>query len=138
MIAFKKIGAYGRIGNSMFQIAGTIGIATKCGHEFGFPAWKNYDHRDRFGFEEDIDIQKWFKNPLPKMKKGDYTRVNIKWGYHNIVVPDWSDLKGHMQSEKYFEHCEDLIRYYFEFKDPEPKKEAIAVHFRGEIGRAHV
>lgn len=131
MITFKDLGRYGRISNQMFQIAGTIGIAEKCGHEFGFPYWRNYDHKERFGCEEDIDIQNWFKNPLPEIQDGEYNRVNIKWGYHDIVVPDWSDLKGHMQSDKYFSHCESTVRHYFEFTDPEPRKEAIAVHFRG-------
>ena len=134
-ITFNDLGKYGRIGNQMFQIAGTIGVAVKNGYEFGFPHWMNYDHAHRFKFSEDIDIQKWFKNPLPvsEPKHPDY---NIKWGYHDVSIPDNVSLKGHFQSEKYFLHCQDLIRHYFEFKQKdEDRCNTIAIHIRfGDYG----
>lgn len=37
MFTFKKLGRYGRIGNQMFQIASTIGIAIKHNDTFAFP-----------------------------------------------------------------------------------------------------
>lgn len=115
----------------MFQIAGTIGIAERFGYEYGFPYWMNYDHKERFGFSEDIDIQKWFKNKLPRKQEGNYRPFNIKWGYHDVSPPDWSDIHGHMQCERYFKHCEKTIRHYFEFKHKTKKRNAISVHFRG-------
>ena len=131
MVIFSQLGRYGRIGNGMFQIAGTIGIAERMGYNYGFPDWMNHDHKERFGFSEDIDIQKWFKNRLPEVKPGDYTPFNIKWGYHVVSPPDHSDLKGHMQSEKYFLHCQEKIRHYFEFANKTKPRNAISVHYRG-------
>lgn len=132
MITFNKLGTYGRIGNQMFEVAGTIGIATKCGHDFGFPYWKNYDQVQRFGGGEDIDIQKWFKNPLPLVAPGEYPDYNVGWGYHDVAVPDGVSMNGHFQSEKYFKHCEKLIRHYFEFATQTKKRiDTVAVHFRG-------
>jgi hypothetical protein len=132
MITFSQLGRYGRTGNAMFEIAGTIGIAQKCGHEFGFPYWRNYDQETRFGGGEDIDIQKWFKNELPEMANNYYNTYNVAWGYHDITIPDWTDLHGHMQSERYFLHCEDLIRHYFTFKNQTPlQHNTVAIHFRG-------
>lgn len=133
MLTFSKLGRVGRNGNAMFQIASVIGLATKLGYEYGFPEWKNYDQLERFGGGEDIDIQKWFKNPLPPMAEGDYTKYNWPWGYHEDKrVKDWTDLVGHFQSEKYFLHCEELIRHYFTFKhETERKTNTVAVHFRG-------
>jgi hypothetical protein len=132
MITFSRLGRYGRIGNAMFQIASTIGIAKRLNYEFGFPYWYNYDHRDRFGGNEDIDIQKWFKNPLPEMIPGEYQTFHIKWGFHLVSPPDWSDIHGHMQCEDYFKHCEDTVRHYFEFKNQsELRSNTVAVHFRG-------
>lgn len=130
MLTFSKIGRYGRIGNQMSQIAGTIGIAERMGYDYGFPYWMNYDHLERFGFSEDIDIQKWFANPLP-LSEGDFTPYHVKWGYHEVSPPDGSDIHGHMQSERYFLHCEDKIRHYFEFKNKTENKQAISVHYRG-------
>jgi hypothetical protein len=47
-------------------------------------------------------------------------------------VYDNTNIMGHMQSEKYFLHCEDVIRHYFEFKNETPKQvDTLAIHFRG-------
>ena len=78
MITFNELGRYGRFGNQMFQIASTIGLATKHGYEFGFPYWMNYDHRLRFGSKENIDIQFLFKHPLPLAGETDCDRF-IQW-----------------------------------------------------------
>jgi hypothetical protein len=133
MLTFSELGKYGRLGNQMFQIASTIGIAVRNGLYVGFPYWMNYDHKERFGSTENIDIQSYFKNPLPEVEEGYYSKYFVPWGYHNLLnFPDRTDIQGHMQSEKYFEHCKDLIRHYFEFKyeiDPLPEG-AIALHIR--------
>ncbi len=39
MINFNKLGLFGRLGNQMFQIASTIGIAKKNGQDYGFNYW---------------------------------------------------------------------------------------------------
>ena len=116
----------------MFQIAGTIGFAIKHGYEYGFPYWQNYDQLERFGGGEDIDIQKWFAHWLPTYKEQHYADKHIPWGYHEMSVPDNVNLIGHMQSEKYFIHCEELIRHYFTFKDETARQtDTIAIHYRG-------
>jgi hypothetical protein len=132
MLTFSELGRYGRLGNQMFQVASTIGIATKLGYKYGFPYWMNYDHKDRFGSTEDIDIQSYFKNPLPEAELAYYNKQFIHWGYHNLNIPDRQDITGHLQSEKYFAHCKDLIRHYFEFKSPYGimPEESICMHVR--------
>ena len=104
------------LGNMMYFIAGTIGIATKNGYDYGFFPWKD---------------QKWFKNPLP-LNDIEYPRYDIPWGYHGFSVPDNVSIYGYMQTFKYIEHCEDLIRHYFEFKEQyaEPIKDSILIHYR--------
>lgn len=134
MLTFKELGRYGRLGNQMFQIASTIGLATRHGYKYGFPYWMNYDHMERFGSNEDCDIQSYFVNPLPLVDEKAYTDYFIHWGYHNYHgLQDNLNLTGHMQSEKYFDHCKDLIRHYFEMKpltDIEIPAGAIAIHVR--------
>lgn len=106
------------MGNWLFFIAGTIGIAVKNGYSYGLPKWVHQD---------------FFVNELP-LREGDesnYQLVDIPWGFHGFDIPDNSSIFGYMQSEKYFEHCEDLIRHYFTIKAPiAPIKDTIFVHYR--------
>jgi len=131
MIVFKELGRYGRFANGLFQIASTIGIATKSGQPFGFPKFINWDHKDRFGSTEDCEVYKHFKNELPEMIDVPYRDHFVHWGYHNVYFPDGNwNLLGHMQSEKYFSHCMDTVRHYLRFKDEYPQSEYVAIHYR--------
>lgn len=128
-VTFLNLGRYGRLGNQMFQVASTIGIATVNKMEWGFKEWKNWDAIERFESDEDIDVGKWFK-PLPSVPDGNYERMFIPWGF-NVIRLDKTkhyDLEGHMQSEKYFKHCEPLIRELFTLEG-EPT-DAVAIHVR--------
>jgi len=104
-------------GNILFFIASTIGIAVKNGYTYGFPVWNN---------------QEYFVNQLPLVKPSDYNPVDIPEGrFLGFDIPDNSSIWGYMQSEKYFEHCEDIIRYYFTLKKVcEPFKDTILIHAR--------
>jgi len=129
MITFKDLHQFGRFGNRLFMIAGTIGIAIARGFRFGFPAWEE---------------QKYFKNPLPvwsetyknipEYKMYRYT-YSVPFDYQPIYPPDGAILFGFMQTEKYFKHCGELIRDYFEFIDmpylPDIAPNSIAIHYRG-------
>jgi hypothetical protein len=115
----------------MFQIAGTIGIATKNNHPYCFPEWINYDHKERFGSGEEIEVHKFFENKLPALADLNYQYMWINWGYHDVRLGDGSfDLAGHFQSDKYFAHCIDVVRYYFRMKDEYPANDYVAVHYR--------
>jgi hypothetical protein len=129
IVTFNQLGRYGRFANQMYQIAGTIGIARKNGFDFAFPEWKNYDHAERFGSQEDIDLQKYFENPLPVYKGPQLPDRFIHWGYHDIKLTQSCSLSGHMQSIKYFEHCLDEVRWYFRMKNEYPS-EYCAIHVR--------
>jgi len=133
MITNSSIGRYGRFGNALFQIAAVIGIARKSGQPYAFPPFINWDHKERFGSTEDIDLDKYFVNPLPRLC-GDYpqlTKQEYSWGYHDIYLPtgNW-DLAGHFQSERYFRDCIDEVRHYFTMKDEQDWPECTALHLR--------
>ena len=101
------------LGNMMYFIAGVIGIATKNGYDYGFFPWKD---------------QEWFENSLPR-NDTEYPQFNIEWGFHGFNVPDNVSVYGYMQSFKYIEHCEDLVRHYFTMKKvAEPIKDTILMH----------
>jgi hypothetical protein len=109
-------------GNTLFWIAGTIGIATKNGYDYAFPEWKN---------------QTLFENPLPtiELELPNYSMPQTYNGYHfgftGFDVPDNVSLVGEFGSEKYFKHCKDLIRHYFKMKPVcDTIEDAIIIHYR--------
>ena len=136
-LTFSQLGRYGRFGNQLFQIASTIGIAKKLRYNFAFPKWINYDAAERFGTKEPIDIYNYILNDLPEITNfAGYKQQFVHWGYHNVRLHEnnW-DISGHMQSEKYFDHCANLIRHYFTFKDEPDPINACAIHVRlGDYG----
>lgn len=111
-LSFSNLGTYGWYGNQLYQIAATIGVAVKNNMDYMFPTWK---------------YSEYFKKPLPQMPKekldkikGEYINREGPHHFEEVVIPNpninW-DLGGYMQSEKYFEHCKDLIFSYLEMKD---------------------
>lgn len=128
MITCLKLGYGGRLANQMFQVASVIGLADRFRHDFAFPYWKNFEHKDRFGSTEDIDVQKFFKNKLPVLSETDgFQDLLIEFntspdtelyihgnGCKYNITQQWS---GHLQSEKWFAHRKDSVRHYFEFDE---------------------
>jgi hypothetical protein len=138
IVTFNALGRYGRFCNQMYQIAGTIGIARKNGFDFGFPEWKNYDHAERFGSTEDIDIQKYFENPLPVYKGPPLPDQFVHWGYHDVKLRHSVSLSGHLQSFKYFAHCFDEVKWYFKMKGEPKQNDLCAIHVRlGDYDNAY-
>lgn len=138
MLTFAALGKLGRFCNAMFQIAGVFGVARKLGYKVGFPLFINYDHRDRFGSQEDIDVYKHFVNPLPVYDGPPLPEYAVPWGYHDLRVSDNVSLWGHFQSRKYFKHCFEEIKYYFKMKDEYEKNDYTAIHCRlGDYDNAY-
>ena len=130
IVTYNQLGRYGRFANQLYQIAGTIGIARKNGFDFAFPEWKNYDHAERFHSQEDIDLQKYFVNPLPVYNGPQLPDRFVDWGYHEIKLTQSCSLSGHMQSIRYFEHCLDEVNWYLKMKDEYPQNDYCAIHVR--------
>jgi len=104
MITFSKIGKKGNLGNQLFQIASTIGLASKNNHEFAFLLWK---------------YQNSFKNKLPLLVSDlsnfistDEEEYNhYQWSFENSNY----DIEGWLQTEKYFDL--ELTKHYLQFSD---------------------
>lgn len=137
MITFKDLGYQGRFGNQLFQVASTIGIASRLGREATFPTWKNYDHA-LHNPGRSIEIQGIFQNPLntyphPEKLQQWPTRV-IPFGYYDTLrFPKHRfSLSGFLQSEKYFRHVKDFIQVQFATNDrpPETNKTVCSIHVR--------
>lgn len=116
-ITYSRLGSYGRLGNQLFQIASTIGIAVKNDADFVFPEWE---------YSGD------FFNKLPTgTVSGNHKEyVEPNYRYADVVLDrtyDW-DLCGYFQSWKYFSNVDDGIKYYFSFEHQ--KRDGVAVHVR--------
>ncbi len=110
MITFSHLGSLGRLGNQLFQIASTIGIAEKMGTEARlavFPEWR-YD--------------KYFKHSLPKGAISNAIKVTEKEYYFHPEFLELDpknnyDLFGYLQSEKYWKDSKDKVLQQLEFDD---------------------
>ncbi len=94
------LGELGSLGNQLFQIAATIGIARRNGCPFVFPMWAPSRH---------------FEFPIPQSRliRQFERRMPRTFAYEEIVIDRATELRGYFQSERYFAHCEDEVRRYF-------------------------
>ncbi|MDR1383071.1 MAG: alpha-1,2-fucosyltransferase [Planctomycetaceae bacterium] len=99
-VTFQELGRRGRLGNQLFQIATTIGIARRNRCKFIFPKWK-YSH--------------FFAHPLPQADEVTFEQTYYEqhFCYYPVEIQTSANLSGYFQSEKYFKECEDEIRRYF-------------------------
>jgi hypothetical protein len=114
MLTFINLGNMGRLGNQMFQIASTIGVAKKNNLEFSFPEWVCSHSGYRY--------EKFFKKSLPKKYFKNTIKIinECQFNYNEIIVDDKNldySLNGYYQTEKYFKEYTDVIKEYFELKN---------------------
>lgn len=89
ILSFSQLGKYGRLGNQLFQIAGTLGLAEKHGAQAAFPAWAYEPY-----FETEIP-----HGPLQSNQVQERFFHHHDW---NLAAVGDCDLLGYLQSEKYF------------------------------------
>jgi len=125
MIGFNFLGKMGQLGNQMFQLASLKGIAKNNRYNFCIP---NHDEVvvDNLGNKLRIELFDSFllkKVSLLNLQKIDESRPSLQEsGFHfdeNLFnnCPDWVNLVGYFQTEKYFKNIEDEVREDFSFKD---------------------
>lgn len=106
MITYGQLGkpGHGRLGNQLFQIASTIGMALSADHDFAFPEWS---------------YSKYFANKLPTAGVVDAWEVPEE--SFTYIMPEFHpgenySIQGWRQSEKYFAHERDFIESQFLFE----------------------
>lgn len=97
-ISFSQLGKHGRLGNQLFQVASTLGMAEKYWADALLPEWKYAQHFDvsgsRFNYAK---LAGWSDSQMEK------NRVEEKqFGFYDWQLTESCDLLGYLQSEKYF------------------------------------
>jgi|688.fasta_scaffold272894_2 hypothetical protein len=154
MITYSNIGHFGRLGNQLFQFASTYGIAKKNNYDVAFPIDNTNDvkienFKDGVNRECVFDVPKAFilnKNILTSKKEIlnniefeiDEPHFHFSEGYFNI--PDNCDLRGYLQSDKYFKHVEhelrELLTFHPHIQDaanslfPKVDGQTVSIHIR--------
>jgi hypothetical protein len=105
MFTATRLGRSGRFGNGLFQIAATIGMATRHRQEYVFPEWP---------------YSVYFREPLPQTSaplEPDLVLGQLAFGYLDITIATDPacviDLRGSFQSQRFFLHVADRIRAQF-------------------------
>lgn len=106
-VSYTKLGTMGNLGNQLFQIASSVGIARLNGMDVQLPEWQ---------------YEKYFKGPLPCFAnefKADFTAQEPHYHYAELTLDRSKnvDLVGWLQSEKYWKHCEAEIRELFSWDE---------------------
>lgn len=109
-VTYSKLGKMGQLGNQMFQIASTIGIASKNSMFYAFPDW-SYQQYFANPLPNSRDFIEAHKTPFKTIKEDAFTFEETELDtYYNY------DILGYRQSWKYWEPlAKDLILKYFEF-----------------------
>jgi hypothetical protein len=118
-ITFKKLGAYGKLANQLFQVAAVISHARRKGMEHVLPEWSNR-------WTEGTDMTQIFKGPFNvnnevlTQQTEDFREKSME--YSDIPRANKLNLEGYFQSERYLD--EDLIREAFSI-EPRIENEVI-------------
>ena len=120
MIAYQSIGNNGRIGNQLFQIASTIGIAIENGHDFVFNDSEIFKYLPR--------LQKYTTNQFNNINN---TYFESDFCHQDIKIPVSANifLHGYFQSYKYFENNKQIILDLLEIDNPAFKSSVKNIDF---------
>jgi hypothetical protein len=124
IVTYVDLGKMGRLGNQLFEIAATIGIAKRnqCGLIFPCSI-------------EKLPLTKLFQLDLP-LSKGPIVptrRISELSSADEIkILPDKSinAIEGYRQSREYLQPIQEDLQKIFSLKDPFPLLDAIVIHIR--------
>ena len=107
LVTFAQIGNHGRLGNQLFQIAATIGIAEASGAKWAFPMSISTSAAGRlFELPGTNDLGASYI----KLPEGSQLFHQIKLPVNECLV----SLHGYYQSRKYFERSHTSLKRFFQ------------------------
>jgi len=126
----------GRLGNSMFQIAASIGYARKYGYQWAVQTIPHNNesaiHKVFSNLPKTNEKGNRYQEHPPKVCNQHGTHYDLcHFNYHDI--PDIGDnvfFVGFWQSWKYFEHCKDEVKEVFKLPHVEGYEDYVSIHVR--------
>jgi hypothetical protein len=110
MITNNSIGGHGQLGNQMFQYALLLGIKYKSNKNIVFdPVVKHNSYLFNFFDLKECTIEEFNTHNL-------YQERHFHFDKDVFNVEQETNFRGYFQSDKYFSHCEDVVRKEFTFK----------------------
>lgn len=98
IISCSSLGGNGRLGNQLFQVASTLGLAERYGATAAFPMWH---------------YEGYFENPIPHGPMSNNVVRERYFHHHDWELNGDSDLQGFLQSEFYFGSTKLRLRQDF-------------------------
>jgi len=119
VLTFSKLNEWGGLGNQMWAIASTIGLARSNGTPFSLPHW-NYDNyfQQRYTY---------FNGNIVPVK---FTYLGAEYRDFKFEAGEIYDLEGYFQSWKYFENCKGEIYNFFMPLTYKATSKRVAIHVR--------
>ncbi len=113
MVTYSNLGHFGRLGNQMFQIASTIGIALDNGSEYCFNRWIcSYTSSNFNNFMKTPLNSGTLRKPISHIQEHGFNHTKL------VLNKDINyKLFGYFQSEKYFKHHRGHILNVFTLGD---------------------
>ena len=131
MIGFNSLGKLGRLGNQMFQFAALKGIAKNRGFGYCFPPSQNKNEWADHQLFNSFKLSSTSQLNVQFIDQNRPTIVEQSFSFDENLFdkcPDWVNIQGFFQSEKYFKHIRDELLLDFQFKDNilEPAKQVVS------------
>jgi hypothetical protein len=111
-ITHDVIGKAGQLGNQMFQYAQLVGVKYKLGCDILF---ENQMRKQSYLFDF-FDMNEYVFVDEFKYKQ-TYCEKHFHFDEKVFDIKEDTNFAGYFQTEKYFTHCEDIIRKEFTFKN---------------------
>lgn len=131
MIGFNALGQLGRLGNQMFQYAALKGIAANRGYQICIPPsvnkneWTDHQLNNAFKMETLSSLQyQYIDYDRPTLNESGFSFDEKLFN----ECPDWVNIQGFFQSEKYFKHIRNQLLVDFQFHENilEPAEQVVS------------
>ena len=150
MITCLNIGYNGRFGNQIFQFAALLGISQKLELTAKIPKknlilpvtqklMNGQIFNARFELCDLFEIDQNYFDDNIQVNRTIQERY-FHFDENLFSISDFTNINGYFQTDKYFSHCQDLIKQQLRIKDdfinkaksllPKTDKELVSIHIR--------